>query len=509
MSWTFDPQEGANYRFDYVRLCAEMNANREHATELIRVFAPKDLFFLAYFVLGIPCNHPWLVDRIREVEEERYGVMDLWPREHFKSTILTYALIIWEILQNPEERIGIMSHTRGIAKAFLQRIKVTLESNQYLLDAFPDIFYQKPEYESPRWSLDHGIVVKRQGNYAESTVEAWGLVDGMPTGKHFSVMNFDDLVTVESVNTPETMRKLRECYQMADNLGDRRGRRRVIGTIYHHADLHCWLEKQGVLKVRKYPAKVHGRGVYLTNEELDRKKRNQGEYIFSCQMMLSPISEDNQTFRREDLKFFKQVSHKMHYYILVDPAGKKNRTSDFTVMFVIGVDSRHNRYVLDMVREKLNLRERWERLKKLVLQYDPKLVGYEEYGMQSDIDYIQEKMTETGVHFKIEKVAGLASKEDRIRRLQPLFQEGRIILPATFYAFDQETLEKVDLVERFITDEYDAFPYSLHDDLLDCLSRQCDIVLDFPSESILNRVFHRKYNPLDTEAHSGEGWMAG
>ena len=172
MSWTFDPQEGANYRFDYVRLCAEMNANREHATELIRVFAPKDLFFLAYFVLGVPCNHPWLVDRIREVEEERYGVMDLWPREHFKSTILTYALIIWEILQNPEERIGIMSHTRGIAKAFLQRIKVTLESNQYLLDAFPDIFYQKPEYESPRWSLDHGIVVKRQGNYAESTVEA-------------------------------------------------------------------------------------------------------------------------------------------------------------------------------------------------------------------------------------------------------------------------------------------------------------------------------------------------
>lgn len=238
MSWTFEPQEGAEYRLNYRKICDEMNSSHEKAIELIRFFSKEDLFFLAYFVLGIPCNHPWLVQRIKEVQENPYGVMDLWPREHFKSTIITFCMIVFEVLRNPEERIGIFSHTRGIAKAFLQRIKVTFESNQWLLEAFPDIFYAKPEYESPRWSLEFGIVVKRQGNYNESTVEAWGLVDGMPTGKHFTIMNYDDLVTVESVNTPESMRKLRECFQMSDNLGDRAGRRRIIGTIYHLSLIH-------------------------------------------------------------------------------------------------------------------------------------------------------------------------------------------------------------------------------------------------------------------------------
>lgn len=509
MSWTFEPQEGAEYRLNYRKICDEMNSSHEKAIELIRFFAKEDLFFLAYFVLGIPCNHPWLVQRIKEVEENPYGVMDLWPREHFKSTIITFCMIVFEVLRNPEERIGIFSHTRGIAKAFLQRIKVTFESNQWLLEAFPDIFYAKPEYESPRWSLEFGIVVKRQGNYNESTVEAWGLVDGMPTGKHFTIMNYDDLVTVESVNTPESMRKLRECFQMSDNLGDRAGRRRIIGTIYHHGDLHCWLEKQGLYQVRKYPAKVAGNGVYLTNEELEKKRKNQGDYIFSCQMMLSPISEENQVFRREDLRFYRKVEHKMNRYVLVDPAGKKRRTSDYTVMFVIGVDSRHTRYVLDIVREKLDLRERWEALKRLVLQHNPKLVAYEEYGMQADLDYVREKMMEEGLYFKIEKVAGLDSKEARIKRLQPLFQEQRIILPETYFLYDRANAQKYDVVERFITDEYEAFPYSLHDDMLDCLSRQCDIVLDFPQESVLSRVLGKKYNPLSSDTASGEGWMAG
>ena len=104
------------------------------------------------------------------------------------STIITFGLTIQDILVDPEITAGIFSHTRPIAKGFLRQIKREFEWNTALKSLFPDILYQEPHERSPKWSEDDGLVVKRRGNPKESTVEAWGLVDGQPTGKHFSLM---------------------------------------------------------------------------------------------------------------------------------------------------------------------------------------------------------------------------------------------------------------------------------------------------------------------------------
>jgi hypothetical protein len=47
----------------------------------------------------------------------------------------------------------------------------------------------------------------RQSNPKEATVEAHGLVDGQPTGAHFRLRIYDDVVTLESVTTPEQVKK--------------------------------------------------------------------------------------------------------------------------------------------------------------------------------------------------------------------------------------------------------------------------------------------------------------
>ena len=80
---------------------------------VMREFALNDLFFLLVFVLNrSDLDKDWLYDRCREVEANPNGYLDLWAREHYKSTIITFGLTIQTVLNDPDVTIGIFSHTR-------------------------------------------------------------------------------------------------------------------------------------------------------------------------------------------------------------------------------------------------------------------------------------------------------------------------------------------------------------------------------------------------------------
>ncbi len=153
---------------------------------LVRALCMYDRYFLLVQMFGRQdMLHEWLYERCREVEREPDNCLDLWSRFHYKSTIITYAGVIQEILKDPELTVGIFSHVKPIAKAFLSQIKRELESNEQLKKLFPDILFDNPERQSPSWSVDNGLIVKRKGNPKEPTISAWGLVDGQPVSAHY------------------------------------------------------------------------------------------------------------------------------------------------------------------------------------------------------------------------------------------------------------------------------------------------------------------------------------
>ncbi|MDR1196189.1 MAG: hypothetical protein LBL00_06920, partial [Endomicrobium sp.] len=244
----------------------------------------SDLYFLLVYILnrrdGI---NDWVFDRCREVQAQPDSCLDLWSREHYKSTIITFALTIQDVLKNPEITTGIFSHTRPMAKAFLKQIKNEFEQNEVLKKLYPEVLYADPKRESEQWSDDGGIIVKRKGNAKEATIEAWGVVDGQPTSKHFGLLVYDDVVTRESVTSVEQIHNVTEAIKLSFNLGKRGGKKRMIGTRYSAGDSYGIFIEEKIFTPRIHAAtedgKPDGQPVFLSREELAGKRRDMGIYL--------------------------------------------------------------------------------------------------------------------------------------------------------------------------------------------------------------------------------------
>lgn len=471
-------------------------------------------YLLTRLLHRLDAIHPWLYARSREVEAEPDGCLDLWFREGYKSTVITFAGIVQEIIIDPEVTIGIFSHTKPVARKFLLQVKQELEANADLKAIYPEIFYADPKNESPKWSEEKGIVVKRKSNPKEATVEAHGLVDGQPTGAHFLLRVYDDVVTRESVSTPDQVNKTTSAWELSDNLGARgpNGKSRAwhVGTRYSFADTYQAIIDRNALKVRVYPATDNGlpdgNPVLLSPEAWADKKLKQGPATIACQMLQNPAAGNEAMFRKEWLSFIDIRPATLNVYIMVDPAHSKKKGSDNTAMAVIGVDSGNNKYLLDGYRHKMGLKERWEALKGLrrVWMNQPGVqsvkVGYERYGMQADLEYFEEQMQRDRDAFEIHELNwtsdGAQAKDDRVQRLQPDFQSKKFFLAAitpTETANQKRIREQGQAFRIFqpvkrrdhegnmyslnqgFLEEYLTYPFSAKKDLIDASSRLYDM----------------------------------
>jgi predicted phage terminase large subunit-like protein len=302
-------------------------------------------------------------------------------------------------------------------------------------------------------------------------------------------MVYDDVVTRESVTTPEMMAKTTEALALSFNLTAKGGKRRFIGTRYHFNDTYRTVIERGIATPRVYPAtvdgKVDGEPVFLSREELNDKRRDQGPYVFACQMLLNPTADDKQGFREEWIQYAAASTRGHNLVIVGDPASKKRPTSDYTSIWVLGLGPDRKVYVHDMVRDRLSLTERGQRLMALHRYWSARapilVVAWEEYGLQADIEYFRELMESENYRFEITPVGGRLAKPDRIRRLVPWFENGRILLHPKIAKTDYEGRE-IDLTKAFVEEEYKAFPVATHDDMLDALSRflEEDLPIRFP-----------------------------
>jgi predicted phage terminase large subunit-like protein len=439
-------------------------------------------------------HHEWLLERCRDAQFRSANVLDIWARYHCKSTIKTFALTLFQLINNPNETIGIFSITKANAEGFLRTIKTELEANELLRGLYPDVFYWEPERESTLWTINKGINIRRTSNTNTASVEALGLVDSNYAGKRFSRQKYDDVVTEASITSPDMVEKTTQGWELSMATGMPGTIREYTGTFYGYGDTYHEIVRRGI-QLRLFPCYemdmeqckfekhtglplemgyLKDKPTLFSAEHLIERERELGPSTFGCQMLCNPSAGLASGMRLEWFRQYKgepaEVAKGKPRIIVVDSANDKKRESDYTSMWVVALGSDGVLYVVDGVRDRLNLDERCNALFDLHARWKPLEVRYEKYGMMVDTEYIRKMMDLRHYHFDIMEVKGNVRKDDRIARLVPWFARGKVYFPQTMPYVSHE-FEEVDLVSSFLNEEFLRWPTGQYKDMMDSLSR--------------------------------------
>lgn len=456
-------------------LSIQRNSLSEYIRRVFSIIDPVSIY-----------KHNWHIELISEYliacqkGQIKRLIINIPPR-FLKSISCSVAFPSWLMGHNPSEKITCISYSHGLAAKHSNDTKAVMNTSWYQA-LFPNTKLSK-ENETLLETDKFGKRICTSTN---------GLLTGL--GGNFILL--DDPMSLMGA---QSMREREKTHMWIDSLSTRLDDKKTGVMVVIMQRLHCndttgYLLDKGGWEHLKIPVTAEEDRVYqigsfkkevkegellhptmFGEEELESEKRALKAYAFSGQYQQNPAPSGGGEFVREWLQYYKGKLSPSSYntYIMVDPANSKKTTSDYTSMVVVGLGSDKNIYVLDWIRDRLNIRDREDRLFELHEKWKPKYVLYEKYGLMVDVDAMREAMNYRNYRFVITEVGGSMSKSDRIRRLIPYFYDGRIWMPDRMLKANYEG-KLVDLVEEFVNQEYLTFPVSNHDDMLDSLSRLLD-----------------------------------
>lgn len=320
-------------------------------------------------------------------EDKKDNQLVLLPRGHMKSRLVAF-LAAWWITRKPEETILYVSDTAGLAESQLGLIKQIIDSPIYR-KFWPEMVHAD-EGKRQRWTTSEIMVdhpQRKLEGVRDPTVKAVGLT-GSTTGFHASKVILDDLVTPSNAYSVDGRKKVADLYSQLASIENPGAQEVVVGTRYHPKDLYDTLismterigedeEEENVYEVFQRVVETNGEFLWPKTQRSDGKyfgfddkilARIKAKYVdyaqFFAQYYNNPNnSDDNATdssrFQYYERKFLREEEgswffkdSKLNVYAAIDFAFSLKKQADYTAIVVIGIDSDHNRYVLDIDRFK-------------------------------------------------------------------------------------------------------------------------------------------------------------
>lgn len=484
---------------------------------------------------GTPYKWSWHIDCICEYLEASYRgeirrlVFNMPPRE-LKSFIVSTCFPAWVLGQKPHEKFIVASHSLRPLAAKLNADTARLMRSDWYKSIFPETVLEKDTEFELRTTKNGGRLATAQTGVVGS-------------GGNFLILD-DPNKPDEALS--DVIRK--GTNEWIDNTFMSRMDDRTVGRVIlvqqrvHEDDATGHLLAKGGYTLVKLPAEAHhpisisvGGKQYdmapgdllhadrLPKDELNSLLVDLGEYSYAGQYLQEPVPPGGGLFKTQHIKYYDQETFDFsnaNGFILCDPAGvgqigqgnNKRKKSDWTAFMVVALAPDQNYYLVDIIRDKFNPTERINALFDLhrswTAHFDkPLKVGYESYGLQSDLHYIQQKQRDDSYNFNLIPLGGKMAKEDRIARLIPDIENGRWYFPYKL-PYKDTTGRTFELVQEMIKGEMLTFPVSKHDDCIDALSRiyDEDMYARFPASTRRKDLLGKEF--LEGIQQNSDHWVS-
>ena len=212
-------------------------------TDLVRQLGLSSLWFYLSCILAPFGPYDALADPV-SIDMCNFRQSDQWmrpgataaafiPRGFYKTTIFTHGGVSWDILREPDTRAVIVNGIYDKAQEFFTQVCRNYDSNPLVAMLYPEFVPAK----RGKITSDMFILPNRTRSFPEPTLRCLGLT-GASEGGHYTDINMDDLVGLDSVDQGrnsnagmETAKKWFRTNRRALRLS-RESRVRVVATRY-------------------------------------------------------------------------------------------------------------------------------------------------------------------------------------------------------------------------------------------------------------------------------------
>lgn len=437
--------------------------------------------------------HKHLFNRLPEITASKKGVREaiIAPRGEAKSTIATQIHTLWEIVTGQTHySLIVMDAFESQAAPMLEAIKAELDTNQRLLQDFPEATGQ-----GPTWRV--GVMVTRNN----IKVQAFGAGQKLRGIRHGAyrpdTVKLDDIENDENVKNPEQRKKTFDWLQKAVfKLGPPDGSLKVIyiGTMLHYDSVLARTIKLPSFRHTKFKAIISMPVNMDLWEEWEEVLRNEGEdaadsfymarkadmdlgaivswpekrplfflmkeraddhHAFDCEYQNDPTNEEEATFKK--INFWVHVGDRWVYYGACDPSlGKKNKKRDPSAIGVGGYDRQKG--TLHVVEASIKRRVPNLIIEDIVsfqrqyncLCWAIEAVQFQEFFRTQLIEIGKQR----GIAVPTRGIVPITDKELRIESLEPYITNSEILLHAS---------------QTVLFDQLRHWPEAAHDDGPDML----------------------------------------
>ncbi len=410
----------------------------------------------------------WHIGAISEALNEVYNgnikrLLINMPPRYLKSVCVSVAFPAWILGKDPTKRIIVASYSEKLAIKHSTDCRLILESSWYKR-VFNNTILSRTQNQKYKFSTT-------QNGYRFATS-----VGGTLTGEGGDILIIDDPHNPQNVLSEKQRDKVLKWYDntFSSRLNDKKnGAIIVVMQRLHENDLSGHLLEKGGWVHLNLPAifeeettinignfnKIIKKGELLFEkregkEEIERIKKDMGEYVFNCQYQQKPMTENSGIFSKKWLQYYNENINFENIYLSFDTAIKAGINNDPSVCTIWG-KYKNNYYLIDLYREWLEYPDLKRKSIQLINKWQPRAILIEDKASgQSLIQDLKKELSYNVIPIKVVK-----DKITRFASITPIFEAERIFIKdKTNWLFDLEY-------------ELLTFPNSQHDDQVDSISQ--------------------------------------